>query len=73
MCAGAAYVVAWLLWNPDATAADPLDALTKEVDPWLDTNADHYEIPAGLWDEWPGIQLTYPSCLSIQLKRPGDR
>ena len=72
LCAGEAYVVAWLLWHPDATAADPLDVLAGEVEPWLDTTAERYVLPAGLWDDWPGIELSYPNSLNIQLTRPGD-
>lgn len=72
LCAGEVYVVAWLLWNLEATTADPLNALAEQVEPWLNTNADHYVMPAGLWDEWPGISLSYPNSINIQLTRPGD-
>ena len=71
LCAGEKYVVAWLLWNADAQGSDALAELAKKTTPSLDRTATTYVIPAGLWDDWPGIDLTNPSCLNIQLVRPG--
>jgi hypothetical protein len=27
-------------------------------------------LPAGLWDDWPGLDLTQDSCLNLQFPRP---
>ncbi len=70
-CAGEHYVAAWTAWDPQATAGDPLDQLAGMTKPCLNICSDNYELPAGLWDEWPGIDLTQgESSLNIQLPRP---
>ena len=72
LCAGESYVVAWLLWDPAAVSSDPIQALGKLTTPCLDSTAASEVLPAGLWDDWPGLDLTKPTCLNIQLDRPGE-
>lgn len=68
LCVGNDYVA---LWEHAADADTPfavgLDAL---VTPVLDKTAETYTPPAGLWDDWPGIDLTAHDCINIQLRRP---
>jgi hypothetical protein len=71
VCVGEGYVVVWMLWGPDASGGDPLDDLTGVTLPYLNTSAETYHLPAGLWDDWPGIDLTQgESSFNIQLQRP---
>jgi hypothetical protein len=71
VCAGDGYVAAWMVWDPDASGDDPLDDLADFTIPFLKTTAETYHLPAGLWDDWPGIDLTQgESSLNIQLQRP---
>lgn len=68
VCAGQSYAAAWLLGEPRGD--DPFGSLAKLGPVWLDAEAECTELPADLWTAWPGLQLAYPSCLNIQLKRP---
>ena len=71
VCAGEGYVAAWMVWHPDASDDDSLDDLAGATLPFLNTTAESYHLPAGLWDDWPGIDLTQgESSLNIQLLRP---
>jgi hypothetical protein len=71
VCVGEGYVAAWMVWGSNACVADPLDDLAGIIFPFLDTTAETYHLPAGLWDDWPGIDLTQgESSLNIQLVRP---
>lgn len=71
VCLNEGYVVVWLLWVAEtAVVSDLLDHLAEQLIPWLNTIAEQYELPAGLWDDWPGIKMEYPNLLNIQLNRP---
>ena len=71
VCTGEGYVAAWMVGDLDASRADPLDDLADGTIPFLNTTAESYHLPAGLWGDWPGIDLTKgESSLNIQLLRP---
>lgn len=70
LCAGDNYVVAWLLWERSAAPTTAMHDLTLIAEPWLDLAAVDYQIPVGLWEPWPGMDLKNPGCLNIQLSRP---
>jgi hypothetical protein len=68
LCVGADYAA---LWEHAAHADTPFDAgFSNLVTPMLDRTAENYTPPAGLWDDWPGIDLTEHDCINFQLKRP---
>lgn len=68
ICAGNNYVALWEHGtSPDAIfASGILDLVT----PCLNRTAENYTPPAGLWDDWPGIDLQEHDCINIQLRRP---
>lgn len=71
VCCGNDYAVAWV-HGPDAhgepgAALDGLAALTTPV---LQAAARPLALPAGLWDDWPGLDLTQDSSLNLQFARP---
>ena len=71
VCCGNDYAVAWVhsaVGTPGLSAAlDDLAALTV---PALRAAPRARALPAGLWDDWPGLDLTNETCLNIQLARP---
>jgi hypothetical protein len=71
LCCGNDYLVAWV-HSPRAKAAlgsalDGLAALTTVV---LDAPPQKIKLHAGLWSNWPGLDLTKETCINIQLSRP---
>ena len=70
---GEGYAAAWvhspLAGAEPCAAVDPLAALTVPV---LYAAARVLELQAGLWNDWPGLDLTADACLNIQLVRPGS-
>lgn len=72
LCANDHYVVAWLLWASSAAPTAALDGLASLVTTYLHQAAETSPLPAGLWDDWPGIDLEVPGALNIQLVRPHD-
>ena len=78
LCSDGEYVVVWMCWKSTAEPSEAIKALAAEVNVWLDMDAEKYEMPVGLWDNWvksgqpAGIPQHYPSSLSIQLKRPNQ-
>jgi hypothetical protein len=68
LCMGRDYVA---LWEHAADADTPFAAgLAALVAPMLDRTAENYTPPAGLWDDWAGIDLIQHDCINIQLRRP---
>jgi hypothetical protein len=68
LCAGNDYVV---LWEHSASADTQFAAGIADLAvPSLDRVAENYRPPAGLWDDWPGIDLDAHDCINIQLDRP---
>jgi hypothetical protein len=70
ICAGTTYVAFWEHAVPGA----PDDGLTLAslagvATPRLSRTAETYIPPAGLWSQWPGIDLTMHGCINIQLDR----
>jgi hypothetical protein len=68
---GADYAVAWVHSTSKgagfATALDSLAALTVPV---LRQNPQPLSLRAGLWDDWPGLDLTKNTCINVQFARP---
>lgn len=70
-CCGNGYLVAWVhSATPRADLSKSLDGLAALTAPVLNTAAQVSKLPAGLWDDWPGLDLSGNSCLNIQLHRP---
>lgn len=71
VCCGDDYAVAWVHSDKNmpslAKALDELAALTVPV---LRADPRSLKIPAGLWDDWPGLDLTKDTSLNMQLVRP---
>jgi hypothetical protein len=68
LCAGNDYLALWEHSDvTDAAFAQGTDALAT---PCLKQVAENYKPPAGLWDDWPGIDLGAHGCINIQLERP---
>lgn len=71
LCCGNDYAVAWVhgpAANRDLSAA--LAGLAALTAPVLNAAPQPKKLPAGLWDSWPGLDLTKDTCINIQLKRP---
>jgi len=68
LCAGNDYVAFWQHSAAEVGAPAGLAALTV---PYLDTAATTTQLPGGLWDKWPGLDLEAAPVLNIQLDRPG--
>ncbi|MGC9946940.1 MAG: hypothetical protein ABSF64_11290 [Bryobacteraceae bacterium] len=71
VCCGNDYGAAWV-HGPRSTpklgtALDGLAALTVPV---LQVAPLSQPLPAGLWDDWPGLDLTKTPCLNMQFHRP---
>jgi hypothetical protein len=68
LCAGNDYVALWEHGaSPDAKFAQGIEGLATAC---LNRVAENYMPPAGLWDDWPGINLDEHGCINIQLRRP---
>lgn len=68
LCAGNDYVA---FWEHGASAKTSFsENIARLATPCLSTVAETYEMPAGLWDNWPGIDLSAHGCINIQLARP---
>jgi len=73
VCCGNDYAVAWVHSpDPSATLGDALAGLAALTVPVLDSEQRPLELRAGLWDDWPGLDLTTDSCINIQLARPAS-
>jgi hypothetical protein len=70
-CCGNDYLVAWIHSpTPDSDLSKGLDALAALTSPVMRQAPKTYNVPAGLWNSWPGIDLTQNPCINIQLDRP---
>jgi hypothetical protein len=70
VCCGTDYAVAWLHGARSDGALDPLAALTTPI---LRAQPRAVTLPAGLWTDWPGLDLTVDSCINLQFPRGGAR
>ena len=52
--------------GPSGGAAGPVAI----ADPVFAHAAEPLQLGAGLWDDWPGLDLSTHNCLNIQLERP---
>ena len=70
ICAGSNYVVFWEHVSPgESSYNDSLDSLAKIATPHLSKTSETYTPPAGLWSQWPGIDLLVHNCINVQLDR----
>lgn len=70
LCAGNDYVVFWEHWSEgQSVSGSPLDGLSQLVTPYLNKVAEPVA-PEGLWEDWPGFDLTRQDCMNVQLPRP---
>ncbi len=69
LCAGESYVVAWTLWGKGHGNTQCFEPLKVFSTPWLDQTSETYELAHGLWEDWPGIPMSAPNSLNIQLHR----
>jgi len=69
-CAGDDYLVFWALTDGGAEAGrDSAASLAKQCD-WSHLFAPQpTSLPCGLWDRWPGMQITSGSSFNMQFKR----
>jgi hypothetical protein len=71
LCAGQDYVMYWEHWKEgQAVTNSPLEALAAMVTPFLSKTAQTVAPGGGLWDVWPGWDLTQFDCMNVQLQRP---
>jgi hypothetical protein len=71
VCCGNDYAVAWVhATSNKAKLDDVLDGLAALTVPVLHQKPRSLALPAGLWDDWPGLDLTKETCVNIQLRRP---
>ena len=66
---GEGYVAFWEHWT-GRPGKSPIDELRKSVTPFLDAVAENIAPGGGLWDDWPGWDLTKHTCINVQLDRP---
>jgi hypothetical protein len=58
-------------WEHGAATGDPYATdIVSLAAPSVDRIAENYVPQAGLWDDWPGIDLAVHSCINVQLMRP---
>jgi hypothetical protein len=69
LVAGKGYVAFWEHWTgkPGSSSIDDLAGL---VTPFLSATAENIPPRGGLWDDWPGWDLTQHTCMNVQLDRP---
>ena len=71
LCAGNDYVAFWEHAADARTPAGPaLDQLGSLATPYLSKTAETVAPGGGLWDQWPGWDLTQRDCMNVQLDRP---
>lgn len=71
VCCGNDYVVAWVHGTgQEQNVATALDGLANLTIPILHQNANPLQLAAGLWDDWPGLDLKKDTCINIQFQRP---
>lgn len=71
VCCGNDYLVAWVhAPKADASLEDTLSGFAALTTPCLSKAARRISLGAGLWDDWPGLDLGKDDCISINLRRP---
>lgn len=71
VCCGSDYAVAWVHTKSKGTGlATALDGLAALTVPVLRQNPTPLSLDAGLWDDWPGLDLTKDTCINVQFSRP---
>ena len=70
VCCGDGYVVAWAHAPPGGSVPTALDDLAGVALVVLKQQPRAIDLPAGLWEGWPGLDLTKDVCINIQLQRP---
>jgi hypothetical protein len=71
LCCGNDYLVAWVHSAArKSELSSSLGGLASLTAPVLSTAPQALKLPAGLWDSWPGLDLTQDTCINIQLHRP---
>jgi hypothetical protein len=71
LCCGNDYLAAWVHGaKPNADLAGSLAGLAALTTPVLSAAPQALKLPAGLWDSWPGLDLSKDTCVNIQLRRP---
>jgi len=71
LCCGNDYVVAWVHGSADrADLSAALAGLAASCRPVLQTSPTSKSLPAGLWNDWPGLDLKANGSLNLQFARP---
>jgi hypothetical protein len=71
ICCGNDYAVAWVhSSHPRASLAATLDGFAALTTPVLSAAPCSVGLPAGLWDDWPGLDLTQQTSINLQFHRP---
>lgn len=70
LCCGTDYLVAWVHGvKPSAALACALDELAALSTPVLRASPRALTLPAGLWTDWPGLDLIKNPCINLQFAR----
>lgn len=70
LCAGNGYVAFWEHAADGAAPGGPaLGQLASLATPYLSETAEPVAPGGGLWDQWPGWDLTQHDCMNVQLDR----
>ncbi|ABC34308.1 hypothetical protein [Burkholderia thailandensis] len=71
VCCGDDYVAAWIHSTyPQPRPCPALDQLAALTTPVLRMAPRPLALPAGLWDDWPGLDLARDACINLQFSRP---
>lgn len=71
VCCGNDYVVSWVhSARRSPGLGDALDELAAFTVPALRASPRALTLPAGLWNDWPGIDLIKDGCINLQFARP---
>jgi hypothetical protein len=70
-CAGEDYLVYWEHWinSPAGEQNGCIDDLAKMTDVALLKAALPTTLPAGLWDDWEGMDIKSGDCFNFQFER----
>jgi hypothetical protein len=70
VCCGNDYAVAWMHGARHCTAlSSALNELATLTVPVLRTSPRALSLPAGLWNDWAGLDLTRDTCINLQFAR----
>ena len=71
LCCGNDYAIAWVHSKQNrSTLGSALDGLAALTVPVLRAAPRSLALRAGLWDVWPGLDLTKATCVNLQFHRP---